>query len=177
MKKKKKSIYRIEHDKKVKEKLELIEGAIRKDIISELDIKRLLASSWVEMEVLEKKHQDLLEMLEDSKMAIGAFNLMPLNSKNNRFHELLKMLEEGGNETAKKLLEANKEKKSYFGLKMANALHDKENGSREKRSKIREIWATGKYSSKDLCAEQECAALEMSLSTARKALRNMPKPK
>ena len=59
---------------------------------------------------------------------------------------------------------------------IVNARHDKPGGSREKQRKIREIWASGKFSSKDLCAEQECAALEMSLSSARKALRNAPKP-
>jgi hypothetical protein len=54
----------------------------------------------------------------------------------------------------------------------ANARHSQPGGSRDKQNKIREIWATGKYSSRDLCAEQECAALGMSFSAARKALRN-----
>lgn len=54
----------------------------------------------------------------------------------------------------------------------ANARHSQPGGSRDKQNQIREIWATGKYSSRDLCAEQECAALGMSFSAARKALRN-----
>jgi len=58
----------------------------------------------------------------------------------------------------------------------ANLLHDKPGGSRDKRSRIREIWASGKYSSRDICAEQECAALNMSFSAARKALRGTPDP-
>jgi hypothetical protein len=58
----------------------------------------------------------------------------------------------------------------------ANARHDRPGGSRDKQRQIREIWATGKYSSRDLCAEEECAALGISFSTARKALRNAPKP-
>lgn len=49
-------------------------------------------------------------------------------------------------------------------------------GYADKRDSIRWTWATGKYSSRDLCAEQECAVLDMSLSTARKALRNTPDP-
>jgi hypothetical protein len=57
----------------------------------------------------------------------------------------------------------------------ANALHDKPGGSRDKQRQIREIWASGKYSARDLCAEQECAALNMSFSAARNALRNIPK--
>jgi len=58
----------------------------------------------------------------------------------------------------------------------ANARHNRPGGSRDKQKRIREIWATGDYSSRDLCAEQECAALGMSFSAARRALRNCPKP-
>lgn len=65
---------------------------------------------------------------------------------------------------------------SHRASKAANRRHDKPNGSREKWQRIREIWATGKYSSRDICAEQECAHVDMSLSSARKALRNTPDP-
>lgn len=58
----------------------------------------------------------------------------------------------------------------------ANLLHDKPGGSRDKRKCIVEIWTSGKYSSRDICAEQECAALGMSFSAARKALRGTPDP-
>ncbi len=58
----------------------------------------------------------------------------------------------------------------------ANSRHSKPGGSRDKQEKIRTIWASGKYSSRDICAEQECAALDMSFSVARKALRNTPDP-
>lgn len=58
----------------------------------------------------------------------------------------------------------------------ANARHSKPGGSRDKRRQIRAIWSTGKYSSRDICAEQECAALGMSFSSARKALRGTPDP-
>lgn len=60
--------------------------------------------------------------------------------------------------------------------KAANALHDKPGGSRAKQAAIRKIWASGHYTSRDRCAEEECAALDMSLSAARKALRNTPDP-
>lgn len=65
---------------------------------------------------------------------------------------------------------------SAKGAEGAEILHSRPGGSREKREKIRAIWATGKYESRDVCAEQECAALGMSFSTARKALRNTPEP-
>lgn len=58
----------------------------------------------------------------------------------------------------------------------ANRRHSAPNGSRDKQDRIRSIWASGKYASRDICAEQECAALGMSFSTARRALRNTPDP-
>jgi len=59
---------------------------------------------------------------------------------------------------------------------MADARHNKPGGAREKRAAIRAIWASGKYSSRTVCAEQECGALGMSYDTARRALRNTPHP-
>jgi hypothetical protein len=58
----------------------------------------------------------------------------------------------------------------------ANARHDQPGGSRDKKAEIRKIWASGKFSSRDDCAEQECAALGISYSSARKALRGTPAP-
>ncbi len=54
--------------------------------------------------------------------------------------------------------------------------HSAPGGSRDKKNQIRAIWATGKYSSRDICAEQECSALGMSFKAARNALQNTPKP-
>ena len=65
---------------------------------------------------------------------------------------------------------------SALGKHGANASHDKPGGTRDKRAKIIALWSTGKYSSRDICAEQECAAIGMSFSTARKALRGTPDP-
>ncbi|WP_420474270.1 hypothetical protein [Noviherbaspirillum sp. ST9] len=58
----------------------------------------------------------------------------------------------------------------------AEALHNRPGGSRAKRDEIRAIWASGRYRTRDECAEQECAALGMGFSTARKALMNTPTP-
>jgi hypothetical protein len=58
----------------------------------------------------------------------------------------------------------------------ANARHDRPGGTRDKQRQIRELWASGKFASRDVCAEQECAALEMSFSSARQALKNTPEP-
>lgn len=58
----------------------------------------------------------------------------------------------------------------------AEKRHTAPGGARSKALLIREKWASGKYSSRDICAEQESAALGMSFSTARKALRGTPVP-
>lgn len=59
----------------------------------------------------------------------------------------------------------------------ANARHNRPGGSRELMAKIRAVWATGKYSSRDICAEEEWSGLGFrSFATARKALRNTPDP-
>ncbi len=54
----------------------------------------------------------------------------------------------------------------------ANARHNRPGGSRDKQKSMRDIWASGKYSTRDRCAEEECEVLGMSFSAARKALRN-----
>lgn len=59
---------------------------------------------------------------------------------------------------------------SAKGRNAANERHAKPGGSRDKANKIREIWASGKYSNRDLCATEECDHLEMSWSAARRAL-------
>jgi hypothetical protein len=58
----------------------------------------------------------------------------------------------------------------------ANARHDKPGGSRDKKRQIRELWASGKYANRNLCAEEEHEAIGMSYAIARKALVNTPNP-
>jgi hypothetical protein len=72
--------------------------------------------------------------------------------------------------------EAVHRKDSESARKGADVLHNKPGGSREKQAAIKAAWASGKYTSRDICAEQECNALGMSFSAARKALRNTPNP-
>jgi len=67
-------------------------------------------------------------------------------------------------------------KKSDNAKKAADARHDKPGGSRDLKKQMQSIWLSGKYSSKDICAEEECKAVGLSFSAARKALRNLAKP-
>lgn len=50
-------------------------------------------------------------------------------------------------------------------------------GTDEKRRQIQEIWATGKFKTRDICALEECDALGMPFSSARKMLIGTPDPK
>ena len=63
------------------------------------------------------------------------------------------------------------------GKKAIEARHDQEGGSRDLKAKIRAIYATGKYLTKDLCAEEEYQALGIKkLGTARGYLTGEPDP-
>jgi hypothetical protein len=72
--------------------------------------------------------------------------------------------------------DSDRARRSDIGKTVADAKHSKPGGSRDKAENIRTIWGSGKYTSRDVCAEQECAAAGTSFSTARKALRNTPEP-
>ena len=58
----------------------------------------------------------------------------------------------------------------------ANAKHNKRGGSRDRKARLLKIWASGKYATRDLCAEKEHEGLGVSFPTARKHLRRTPKP-
>lgn len=70
----------------------------------------------------------------------------------------------------------SREWRSQNARAAANAKHNKVGGSRDKQEQIRKIWASGKYSTRELCAEEEYEALGMSFAAARKALRNTTDP-
>lgn len=94
-------------------------------------------------------------------------------------------------ETVKSLKQLNKEvlavgiqtgiktmqlKASKRGSNAAEIRHGKPGGTRSKAEQIKSLWTSGKYKSRDVCAEQECAALNMSYASARKALIGTPDP-
>lgn len=101
---------------------------------------------------------------------ITASGLAPLDSAK-AFEKILLEVLDFAAEIEKK---REQKKASQRGKAAANDLHGKPGGNRDKQAAIRAIWATGKYKSRDVCAEQECAALNMAFGTARKALRNTP---
>lgn len=72
--------------------------------------------------------------------------------------------------------EISGKKASNRGKTAADARHDKAGGSRSKAEEMRLLWASGRFTSRDRCAEEECGAVGLSYSTARKALRGTPDP-
>ncbi len=73
--------------------------------------------------------------------------------------------------------ELKQQVRSSSAKKAADARHSKPGGSRDLKAQIQEIWATGKYQSRDICAEQEWAGLGFgSPKAARNALINTPPP-
>jgi hypothetical protein len=54
--------------------------------------------------------------------------------------------------------------------------HNQKNGSRDKQKRIRELWASGNYQTKEQCAKNECGKIGMSFETARRALRTPRTP-
>jgi hypothetical protein len=65
--------------------------------------------------------------------------------------------------------------RSRLATKGADARHNAPGGSREKQRKIRELWQSGRYRSRDECAAQEHQNLGMSYDAARKALTKVPR--
>lgn len=77
---------------------------------------------------------------------------------------------------ARDSVKAEAEFRSEISSNAAHALHSKPGGSWEKRQLIRDAWASGKFSTRIGCAEEESGAIGMSLSKAIKDLRNTPEP-
>lgn len=67
-----------------------------------------------------------------------------------------------------------KEKASKRGKAAADARHSQPGGSHDKKAAILAIWATGKYWSRDVCAEEECAGIGLSYSKTRTHLIGTP---
>ena len=162
--------------KYLEEMTDLLDSAIEKSLIKEDDLREHLAFAWAEMKICEESHDELLAVLGDYEQALSIFSSEAKYRTHEGRAEFLRLFAETNNKAAIDLIKGIKLQKSSSARKSADARHNKPGGSRDKQAAIRKIWASGKYSSRDICAEQECAALGMSFSAARKALRNTPSP-
>lgn len=70
-----------------------------------------------------------------------------------------------------------KQYKSERAKHAADKRHSMPGGARDKEREVKEAWASGKYESRDICAEQECGGLRWSFKSARNALVGTPEPK
>ena len=73
--------------------------------------------------------------------------------------------------------EVKRAQKSRQARMAVNKRHQAPGGAHEKQAAIRAIWASGKYTTRARCAEEEAPALGISYDAARKALRNIPPAK
>jgi hypothetical protein len=62
------------------------------------------------------------------------------------------------------------------GRKGAEGKHGKPDGTRAKKDQLQNSWATGKFKTRSLCAEQEYEALGVTYDTARSWLKGTPDP-
>lgn len=141
-----------------------------------------LANLYAEAEIVIEQQNLLLEDLTQQNLKL--LKLVGIQIKEmpevtqaevNEVNELMSL-----EESLEKVRQLGHTQAAYLnhqrGKLAAEANHNKSGGSRERQAKVREAWASGKYSSRDRCAEEECGALGMSYSSARKALRNQPEP-
>ena len=95
------------------------------------------------------------------------------------FHEMHHFLDGGAEDYCAKSITAivEGELNSKGGKHAADMRHSKPGGSREKRANICLLWASGKYTNRDICAEQEGVHLGFgSFKTARNALKGTDDP-
>ncbi len=135
----------------------------------------LAAAIHVSSAEMGKAIEELQQIVKSNSLAFGiASSDKP--SEDAKFSLLEYLATESSNKAANVMLAAVSIQKTLQAKNAANRRHAKPGGAKEKSRAILAAWASGKYTSRDICAEQECAALGMSFSSARKALRGTPKP-
>ena len=149
-------------------------------------LARILNASPAQLEYVLKHKARAQEVLDawladsdelahetDDEWALRVNAVIAKNLDVDSIHHFIKII---GSSTGRAVRTELADKASARARAAANALHNKPGNSREKQEAIRAAWASGKFANRDLCAEQECAALNMAVGTARRALRNTPKP-
>ncbi|MGB7934144.1 MAG: hypothetical protein WCH04_18330, partial [Gammaproteobacteria bacterium] len=116
-----------------------------------------LYSSWCEL--LEFENENLKKILDAMERIVFSERELCATQKANH-DQLIKILElhELVTTTGRFLegqIKGRDTQKKMHGVKAANARHSKPGGSRERVQQMRAFWASGKYSSRDICTEQE----------------------
>lgn len=143
-------------------------------------LEELLAAQFFEADGLSRDVEELTELLRSREFAIKIlfddFSDNPHVSLS-RFEEIMNGKLELPNKTIQRIKKGLLQQRSTKGQRNAEARHGAPNGYRAKGAAVRLAWASGKYASRDRCAEEVSHDLGISFSTARKALRNTPDPK
>jgi hypothetical protein len=127
----------------------------------------------------EKHAQRLSFLLESDQAGLRVLVLIleyKLEQKHKDFMDAIQLIYRISSNTEQDQEALARKVRRFMAKHAADVLHSKPGGSRDKKMQIRELWDSGKYTSRDRCAEEECAALGMSFSAARKALRRTPDP-
>lgn len=148
---------------------------------AELRAARAASVSAADRRLWAKKYRRAVKWAESKSpqevaAALGLMLVQALQAERQvvEQHELLVRLQRAGQGGWRRLV-AVEEKRSAQGSKAAAAKHGKEGGAWEKRELVKREWQSGKYVNRDRCAEIVARRLGISFSTARKALRKVPK--
>lgn len=163
------------------EALELINTLLDKFLEGQDPVEslvNLLAEAWVDIGYQEEEIEELISLNNEAVSALQAFSFTndSIEGANEIQTYLLRLLEENDNSAARKLNEGLQLIRSAKARNAALVRANKPGGSVETREELCKIWASGKYDSRNRCAEEECAALGISFTTARKALIGTPDP-
>lgn len=139
---------------------------------------RLEANLYRAKADLLEKHINDLKPLDGELRRLSSEQIEreTFNREKMAIHVAIQAINQGLNTGAQLIAKSMKIKAQKRGKEAADIRHGKPGGSRSKADEMRRLWASGKYTSRTRCAEEECAALGMSYDAARKALRNTPVP-
>lgn len=119
-----------------------------------------------------------MELLCDADEQLGGevANLDQIQSTLKAGKAAISMLVTTVKQVAELTIEIPKKHVSIQNKSKADRHHDRPGGSRDNATKMLQFWASGKYKSRQQCANLESAGLKISSATALKYLRNSPEP-
>mgnify|MGYP001063302682 CR=1 FL=1 len=133
------------------------------------DLLKLAAQAIIRGDLLEEQYHTLLaERAND-----GLSKIEDVQHKEIITQEMFGLLQA---DTTKAVSEVNRvtaQKRSDIARNAANKKHEL-SGVKEDHESMRQAWASGKYKTKDECAEKEGSKLGMTFDAARRVLYNQP---
>ena len=174
---------------KARESKGLMDAALRricpdremKIIVIENDQLLLDKISWAK--ILGKSEKLIIELCKSSTAPLAADRIIPLYEgafidARRRLVVDLKDSRKVSVEGQKLVIDMDyeKEKRFRFARHTASVQHGQPEETDCKLDKMRKLWLSGEYHSRDLCADISCKSLGISSAAAREVLGNMPEP-